>query len=162
MSANKNLVERYIEGFNNSDHEQILSCLTEDVVWDIPGAFHISGKDAFDKEIAKEINKSKKGGTALIRIKVNNLEDIHMIDRLYEAGRAGVKVQLLVRSICCIVPGKKGLSEHIEVKRIVDQFLEHSRIFIFGSGEDSRFYIGSADWMTRNLRRRIEVCITWG
>jgi polyphosphate kinase len=114
---------------------------------------------AFDKEISKEISKSKNGQKALIRIKINNLEDIYMIDRLYEASKAGVKVQLLVRSICCIVPGKTGLSENIEVKRIVGQFLEHSRIFIFGSGEDSRFYIGSADWMSRNLQRRIEVCI---
>jgi polyphosphate kinase len=114
---------------------------------------------SFDEEIMKEINKSKKGEEALIRVKINNLEDIYMIDRLYKAGREGVKVQLLVRSICCIVPGKKELSDNIEVKRIVGQFLEHSRIFIFGSGEEKRVYIGSADWMTRNLQHRIEVCI---
>lgn len=114
---------------------------------------------SFEEEISKEISKSKKGGEALIRVKVNNLEDTQMIDSLYKASKAGVKVRLLVRSICCIVPGKPGLSEHIEVKRIVGRFLEHSRIYIFGSGEDSKVYIGSADWMTRNLQHRIEVCI---
>ena len=105
------------------------------------------------------MKKKKKGGEALIRIKVNNLEDIYMIDLLYEAAMAGVKIQLLIRSICCIAPGKENLSENIEVKRIVGQFLEHSRIFIFGSGDDSKIYIGSADWMTRNLQHRVEVCI---
>lgn len=114
---------------------------------------------AFEEEIMKQIKKKKKGQEAVIRIKINNLEDIYMIDLLYKAGKAGVKVQLLVRGICCIAPGKEKLSENIEVKRIVGQFLEHSRIFIFGVGEDSKIYIGSADWMTRNLQHRIEVCI---
>ncbi|HKZ68127.1 MAG TPA: polyphosphate kinase 1 [Chitinophagaceae bacterium] len=113
----------------------------------------------FEEEIMKQIKKTKKGQKALIRIKLNNLEDIYMIDLLYKAGKAGVKVQLLIRGICCIVPGKEKLSENIEVKRIVGQFLEHSRIFIFGSGDDSKIYMGSADWMTRNLHHRIEVCI---
>ncbi|MGZ8549018.1 MAG: polyphosphate kinase 1 [Chitinophagaceae bacterium] len=114
---------------------------------------------AFEEEIMAQIRKAKKGQDALIRIKLNNLEDVYMIDLLYKAGKAGVKVHLLVRSICCIAPAKEGLSENIEVKRIVGQFLEHSRIFIFGSGEDSKIYMGSADWMTRNLQHRIEVCI---
>ena len=114
---------------------------------------------SFEEEIMKQIKKKKKGQEALIRLKINNLEDIYMIDLLYKASKAGVKVQLLVRSICCIVPGKENLSENIEVKRIVGQFLEHSRIFIFGSGDDSKVYMGSADWMTRNLQHRIEVCI---
>lgn len=114
---------------------------------------------AFEAEIMRQIKKKKKGQDALIRIKLNNLEDVYMIDLLYKAGKAGVKVQLLVRSICCIAPAKEGLSENIEVKRIVGQFLEHSRIFIFGSDEDSKIYMGSADWMTRNLQHRIEVCI---
>jgi len=114
---------------------------------------------AFEEEIMKQIKKKKKGQDAIIRIKLNNLEDIYMIDLLYKAGKAGVKVQLLVRGICCIAPGKEKLSENIEVKRIVGQFLEHSRIFIFGSDDDSNIYMGSADWMTRNLQHRIEVCI---
>ena len=114
---------------------------------------------AFENEIMKQIKKVKKGQDALIRIKLNNLEDIYMIDLLYKAGKAGVKIQLLVRGICCIAPGKEGLSERIEVKRIVDQFLEHSRIFIFGVGDERSIYMGSADWMTRNLQHRIEVCI---
>ncbi len=114
---------------------------------------------AFEEEITRQIKKKKKGQDAFIRIKLNNLEDVYMIDLLYKAGKAGVKVELLVRGICCIAPAKEGLSENIEVKRIVGQFLEHSRIFIFGSGEDSKIYMGSADWMTRNLQHRIEVCI---
>lgn len=114
---------------------------------------------AFEEEITRQIRKKKKGQDALIRIKLNNLEDVYMIDLLYKAGKAGVKVELLVRGICCIAPSKEGLSENIEVKRIVGQFLEHSRIFIFGSGEDSKIYMGSADWMTRNLQHRIEVCV---
>jgi len=114
---------------------------------------------SFEEEIMKQIKKKKKGQEALIRIKINNLEDVYMIDLLYKASMAGVNVQLLVRSICCIAPVKENLSEHIEVKRIVGQFLEHSRIFIFGSDNDRKIYIGSADWMTRNLQHRIEVCI---
>lgn len=114
----------------------------------------------FEEEIMKQIKRRKKGLDALIRIKINNLEDLYMIDLLYKAGKAGVKIQLLVRGICCIAPGMENLSENIEVKRIVDRFLEHSRILIFGEGTTgSKIYIGSADWMTRNLQQRIEVCI---
>ena len=114
---------------------------------------------AFEKEIMQQIKKNGKGLPASIKIKVNNLEDVYMIDLLYKAGKAGIKVQLLVRSICCIAPQQEKLSENIEVKRIVGRFLEHSRIFIFGEGDDSKIYIGSADWMTRNLHQRIEVCV---
>jgi polyphosphate kinase len=113
----------------------------------------------FEDEIMRQIKRQQKGEPALISVKVNNLEDIYMIDLLYKASQAGVKVRLLVRSICSIVAGQAQLSENIEVKRIVGRFLEHSRIFIFGTDDDSRVYIGSADWMTRNLQHRIEVCI---
>ncbi len=112
----------------------------------------------FEQEIMKQIRKKQNDEEALIRIKLNNLENIYMIDLLYKASQAGVKVQLLVRGICCIVPGKENLSENIEVKRIVDRYLEHSRILIFGNDDDRKIYIGSADWMTRNLQQRIEVC----
>ncbi|WP_276504763.1 polyphosphate kinase 1 [Terrimonas pollutisoli] len=115
--------------------------------------------NVFEKEINEQIKRKEKGKEALIRIKVNNLEDTYMIDLLYKAAKAGVDVHLLVRGICCIVPGRENLSETIRVKRIIDRFLEHSRIFIFGTGDDTKIYIGSADWMTRNLQHRIEVCI---
>ena len=96
---------------------------------------------------------------ALIRIKLNNLEEQGMINSLYKASRAGVKIQLIIRGICCIIPSLEDLSENIVVKRIVDRYLEHSRIFIFGTSEDCEVMIGSADWMNRNLHRRIEVCV---
>jgi len=114
---------------------------------------------ALNKLIDKEIEKAKLGEPALIRIKVNNLEEPQMIERLYEAGKSGVKVDLLVRSICCIVPGIPGESENITVKRIVGRYLEHSRILIFGADENAEVVMGSADLMTRNLLHRIEVFV---
>lgn len=130
-----------------------------------PGEFHhllvsqYNMVNTFEKEINEQIKRKAKGLEALIRIKLNNLEDTYMIDLLYKAAKAGVEVHLLVRGICCIVPGKENLSETIRVKRIIDRFLEHSRLFIFGAGDDTKIYMGSADWMTRNLQHRIEVCI---
>ncbi len=112
-----------------------------------------------DRLIDREIEKAKNGEPALIRIKVNNLEEPHVIGRFYEASQAGVELQLLVRSICCLVPAIPGESDNITVKRIVDRYLEHSRIFIFGAGESPEIYMGSADLMTRNLRHRIEVMV---
>jgi polyphosphate kinase len=112
-----------------------------------------------NKLIDKEIEKAKLGQPARIRIKVNNLEEPQMIERLYAASKSGVKVDLLVRSICCIVPGIPGESENITVKRIVGRYLEHSRILIFGADEKAEVVMGSADLMTRNLFRRIEVFV---
>ena len=113
--------------------------------------------DGLKELIDNEIEKAKSGQVGLIRIKVNNLEDPGIINYLYKASRAGVKIHLIVRSICCLVPGIDGDSENIEVKRIVDRFLEHSRILIFGSDENATVIIGSADLMIRNLHHRIEV-----
>ena len=93
---------------------------------------------------------------ASIIIKVNNLEDARMINQLYNASRAGVKITLIVRGICCLVPGVEGMSENIKVISIVDRYLEHARVFIFHAGGKERMYISSADLMTRNLSRRIE------
>jgi len=112
-----------------------------------------------DRLIDREIEKAQNGEPALIRIKVNNLEEPYVIDQLYRASQAGVELQLLVRSICCLVPGISGESDNIKVKRIVDRFLEHSRILIFGADKNPEVYIGSADLMTRNLRHRIEVMV---
>jgi polyphosphate kinase len=115
--------------------------------------------DEFEKRVGLEIKKAKKGLPAQIRIKVNNLEEPGIINLLYKASKAGVKVDLIVRSVCCIVPGLPGTSEHITVRRIVDRFLEHSRLFIFGTAEDAVVYMGSSDLMTRNLYYRVEVCV---
>jgi polyphosphate kinase len=115
--------------------------------------------ERFEKLINGEIQKANAGEEALIRIKVNNLEDPDMINLLYKASQAGVKVQLVVRAICCLVPGAKELSENIVVKRLVDRYLEHTRLFIFGAGDDPELIMGSSDWMIRNLRHRIEVCV---
>jgi polyphosphate kinase len=115
--------------------------------------------EVFDDLIANEIQSVKKTGKGLIRIKINNLEEPGMIDRLYEASKAGVSIQLIVRSICRLIPGIPGISDNIVIKRLVDRYLEHSRIFIFGAGDKADVIIGSSDWMTRNLYQRIEVCI---
>jgi polyphosphate kinase len=115
--------------------------------------------DKFERLIEAEMKKAKKGLPALIRIKVNNLEEPYFIDLLYKASQAGVKINLIVRSICCLVPGLDKISENIVVKRIVDKYLEHTRLFLFGTDEEAVVAMGSSDLMTRNLRRRIEVCI---
>ena len=115
--------------------------------------------DRFEMLINKEIIKHKNGLPARIRIKVNNLEEPYFINLLYKASAAGVSVELMVRSICCLIPEQQKISEHITVKRLVDKYLEHTRLFIFGDDDDAVVAMGSADLMTRNLRRRIEVCI---
>ena len=109
------------------------------------------------KLIEREIDKAKRGENALIRIKVNNLEEPGFINELYKASIAGVKINLIVRGICCLVAGTLGESENIDVKRIVDRYLEHSRILIFGTKGNAEVLIGSADLMARNLYYRIEV-----
>jgi len=110
----------------------------------------------FDKEIAHA--KAKR--PAKIRIKINNLTDVKMIDKLYAAGKAGVKIELIVRGICCLKPGVKGLSENISAISLVDRYLEHARFFIFENNGDPVHIITSADWMERNLDQRIEVGMT--
>ncbi|WP_316752296.1 polyphosphate kinase 1 [Pedobacter gandavensis] len=108
--------------------------------------------------IQREIDYAKQGLPAGITIKLNNLEEQVLIAKLYEASQAGVKIQLIIRGICCLIPGKSGLSENITVRRIVDRFLEHGRIFIFDNNGREEMYMGSADWMNRNIYSRIEVC----
>lgn len=108
--------------------------------------------------IDREIEHAKAGKEASIIIKLNNLEEKVLINKLYEASQAGVKIKMLVRSICRLVPGVKGMSENIEIYRIVDRYLEHGRVFIFNNLGQKDIYLGSADWMNRNIYRRIEVC----
>ena len=114
-------------------------------------------REKFSALIHQEIEHVKNGKEGSIRIKINNLVDADMIELLYKASNAGVKVQLMVRGICCLVPGIEGQSENIEVRCIVGRYLEHSRFMIFNNDGDSQYILTSADWMERNLDKRIEV-----
>ncbi|MGS2739492.1 polyphosphate kinase 1 [Sinomicrobium sp. M5D2P17] len=117
---------------------------------------HYTGK-VFSKLIDKEIANVKAGKEGYLKLKMNSITNYKMVDKLYEASRAGVKIQMIVRGACCLVPGVKGMSENIEVISIVDKFLEHPRLFIFGNEGNPKVYISSADWMTRNIDNRVEV-----
>lgn len=109
--------------------------------------------------INKEIQNAKAKKPAYIILKLNNLVDPEMIRKLYEASSEGVQIKLIVRGICSLVTGIKGLSDNIEAISVVDKFLEHSRVFIFCNNEDEKYFISSADWMTRNLDHRSEVAV---
>lgn len=111
----------------------------------------------FNQLIDREIENAKAGKPAEIIIKLNNLQEREMIRRLYKASEAGVKINMLVRSICCLAPGLKKQSENITVHRIIDRYLEHARVFVFHNNGQPEFFMGSADWMNRNLHSRIEV-----
>ena len=109
--------------------------------------------DMIDEEIAHARN----GEPAYVGVKINSLTDKRIMDRLIDASQAGVKIEMVVRGICCLVPGVEGITENIRIISIVGRFLEHSRIYIFGTGEREKIYIASADFMTRNTIRRVEV-----
>lgn len=113
-------------------------------------------RNKFDSLINNEIKFAKRGAPAKIILKLNSLEDRRMIGKLYEASNAGVEILILVRGICCLIPGEKNLSENIKAFSIVDRFLEHSRLYYFSNGGDDLIYLSSADWMKRNLSRRVE------
>ena len=114
-------------------------------------------RSKFNKLIDREILNAQVGKPAYINLKMNSLSDFQMIDKLYEASNAGVKIKLQIRGICSLIPGVKGMSENIEAISIVDNFLEHSRVFIFGNDNNPEVFISSADFMTRNLDGRVEV-----
>ena len=113
----------------------------------------------FIKQIDKEIKNAKKGKPAWMIIKTNNLVDRKLVNRLYDASEAGVKIDLIVRGICTLIPGIPKKSENIRAIRIVDRFLEHSRMFVFCNDDHPEYFIGSADWMERNLDQRFEVVV---
>ncbi len=118
------------------------------------GLFNL--KEKFISLIKREIEHAKNGKKAKMTLKMNSLQDEEMIQYLYEASKAGVKIKLIVRGICCLVSNQKGLSENIEVISIIDRYLEHARVFIFYNDGNQEVYLSSADWMTRNLHFRVE------
>ncbi|MEC0211129.1 polyphosphate kinase 1 [Paenibacillus ehimensis] len=123
-------------------------------------AFGVAPTDMMDKlfeKIRREAKHAAEGKPARIIAKFNSLSNQQMVDELYAASQAGVEIDLIVRGVCCLRPGVPGLSERITVRSIVDRFLEHSRIFYFENGGEPEVYIASADWMTRNLTRRVEL-----
>ena len=107
--------------------------------------------------IEEEIQNKKNGRDAYIGLKLNSLTDKRIIDKLIEASCAGVHIDMIIRGICCLIPGVKGMTENIHIISIVGRFLEHSRIYMFGCGENRKYYISSADFMTRNTVKRVEV-----
>ena len=118
------------------------------------GQFNL--RDGLESLINFEIAEAKAGREAYMMLKMNSLQDPEMIDLLYKAGRAGVQINLIIRGICCLVPGMPGLSDNIHAISIVDRYLEHARVFHFRHGGEDKLYMSSADFMTRNLSHRIE------
>ena len=153
MTANKNLtneVEHLFDFFRYNYKSFIYNHL-------LVSPMHMRRK--LLRMIDNERKNAIAGKPAYIYAKMNSLVDSQMIRKLYDASREGVKIRLIIRGICSLVPGVKGLSENIEVISIVDKYLEHSRILIFSNAGDEKYYISSADWMVRNLDRRIEVAV---
>lgn len=135
----------------------MLSGYSEPLSWNSLAVAPIWLRKKFLKLIHRETKNAKEGRQAYIRAKMNSLCDQEMIEALYEASAAGVKIQLLIRGICCLRAGIKGISENIQVHSIVGNFLEHSRIFDFCNDGHAEVFMGSADWMPRNLDRRVEI-----
>lgn len=117
----------------------------------------VNARESFDRLIQQEIDLAQAGGSGRIVVKMNSVVDPKTIAHLYRASQAGVSIDLIVRGMCCLRPGVPQLSENIRVISIIGRFLEHSRIYYFHNGGDEKIFIGSADWMTRNLDRRVEV-----
>lgn len=151
LTANKNIaidVKKVFELFENSIIRRVYKELF---------VSPLNSRRKFVELINNEIKAAKKKQRAEILLKLNNLTDEKMIEKLYEASQAGVKITLLIRGICCLVPGVKGISENIQAFTLIDRFLEHSRVAIFHNKGKELYFISSADWMERNLDRRIEV-----
>ena len=155
LTCNKKVCEEVVEVFNYLTGSSLKTDYNEILV------APINMKSSFMNLIQREIKNKKAGKPARIIAKMNSMEDEVITEALYEASQVGVEVTLIVRGFCCLKPGMKGISENIQVISIIGRFLEHSRIFYFANGSanptDGDFYIGSADWMHRNLHNRVEL-----
>jgi polyphosphate kinase len=135
----------------------LLTGVSETVGWSKLTIAPVNLKKRFIEMIDREIKASSKDRPGLIMAKVNSLEDKDICQALYRASQKGVRIMLNVRGICCLRPGIKGVSENIEVVSILDRYLEHARLFYFANGGHPEIYLSSADWMERNLDKRIEL-----
>ena len=151
ITADEEIAADGVEFFNNMAVGNLDGEYTSLLV--SPTTFKSTIMAAMDDEIAKV----QAGGSGLITIKCNSVTDLDLIEKLAEASQAGVHIELIIRGICCIVPGLEGLTDNITVTSIVGRFLEHSRIYCFGEGDEMRMYLSSADMMTRNTERRVEI-----
>lgn len=153
FTANKEILKDLSKLFNFFDTNYIVNKYKHLVV-----SPHYSRSKMY-KLIQEQIGIVKNGGKGLIRLKLNSISNYEIIDKLYTASQAGVKIEMIVRGICCLIPGIKGLSENIEVISIIDKFLEHPRVYIFGIPGKEKVFISSSDWMSRNLDNRVEVSV---
>tara|TARA_B100000929_G_C15502263_1_gene417792 strand:- start:469 stop:2523 length:2055 start_codon:yes stop_codon:yes gene_type:complete len=151
FTANKNITKELYRLFKVLEGELIIP--REKTLLISP----FSTRQEFVKLIYNEIENARDGKKAKITAKMNSLEDKEMIELLYKASDAGVEIRMLIRGFTCLIPGVKGMSENIYITSVVDRFLEHGRIYIFENGGNELMFYGSADWMSRNLDRRIEV-----
>jgi len=150
LTANPDIINEITKVFN------VLFNASKDVAFEHLLVSPFNMKSRYIELIDTEIKNIKEGKPAYIKAKMNALVDTDMIIKLYDASKAGVKIDLIVRGVCCLVPGVIGLSENIRIISILDRLLEHSRVFIFCNGGDEKIFVSSADWMTRNLQNRIE------
>lgn len=154
LTADKSITSEVNKVFHLLDDQKFQLPVFRDIVVSPFGT-----RKFFIKRIEKEIRNAQRGRSAWIIVKLNNLVDKKIIMKLYDASRAGVKIDIVVRGICTLVPGVAGHSENIRAIRIVDRFLEHSRVLVFCNDDKPAYYIGSADWMERNLDHRFEVMV---
>ena len=151
ITSNENIGKDAVEFFRNMGIDNLYGEYNNLLV------APVSLKNSMIELIEGEIEKANRGEETSIFLKMNSLTDRQLIDALKDASQAGVKIKMIIRGICCILPGIKGKTENIEVISVVGRFLEHSRVFCFGTGKDMKMYIASADWMTRNTENRVEI-----
>ncbi len=151
LTANKKITEDLIAVFKSLNKNMLPRGLRHLIV------SPIDSRPAYYKLIDNEIKNAKAGKEASMILKMNSLADEKMVEKLYEASNAGVKIKLIIRGMCCLVPGAKGYSENIEVISIIDKYLEHSRVHIYHNDGDELVYLTSADFMSRNIDTRVEV-----
>ena len=151
MTCDKDIAKDAIDVFNALASDDTVKSVDKLLV--APNCLQNKVLDMIDEQIAI----AQSGGEGYIGVKINSLTDKKIIDRFIEASRAGVKIDLVVRGICCLIPGVEGETDNIRIISIVGRFLEHSRVYMFGKGEERKIYIASADFMTRNTLRRVEV-----